>query len=122
MWNSSLISGWLFSSTEAHSSNTVCSVTVSGEKMPAMTTEMQLQVSLHFLQSYSEVLKFSFQSGDKHTCTVVKKKKHKTTKNLISFVITGFTPGPLHIWFNRKCSSSSRRTHWSENKSCNGWK
>uniref|UniRef100_A0A663DRV2 Glomulin, FKBP associated protein n=1 Tax=Aquila chrysaetos chrysaetos TaxID=223781 RepID=A0A663DRV2_AQUCH len=29
---------------EAHSSNTVCSVTVSGEKMPAMTTEMQLQV------------------------------------------------------------------------------
>ncbi|NXQ80893.1 GLMN protein, partial [Nyctibius grandis] len=28
----------------AHSSNTVCSVTVSGEKMPAMTTEMQLQV------------------------------------------------------------------------------
>ncbi|KFQ28667.1 Glomulin, partial [Merops nubicus] len=31
---------------EAHSSNTVCSVTVSGEKMPAMTTEMQLQ-ALH---------------------------------------------------------------------------
>ncbi|XP_025913479.1 glomulin isoform X4 [Apteryx rowi] len=29
---------------EAHNSNTVCSVTVSGEKMPAMTTEMQLQV------------------------------------------------------------------------------
>ncbi|NWZ77988.1 GLMN protein, partial [Poecile atricapillus] len=29
---------------EAHSSNTVCSVTVSGEKMPAMTTGMQLQV------------------------------------------------------------------------------
>ncbi|KAM6327542.1 glomulin isoform 2-T3 [Podargus strigoides] len=29
---------------EAHSSNTVCSVTVGGEKMPAMTTEMQLQV------------------------------------------------------------------------------
>ncbi|XP_063199425.1 glomulin isoform X2 [Chroicocephalus ridibundus] len=29
---------------EAHSSNTVCSLTVSGEKMPAMTTEMQLQV------------------------------------------------------------------------------
>ncbi|KAM9283256.1 glomulin isoform 2-T3 [Morus bassanus] len=29
---------------EAHSSNMVCSVTVSGEKMPAMTTEMQLQV------------------------------------------------------------------------------
>ncbi|KFV95486.1 Glomulin, partial [Eurypyga helias] len=29
---------------EGHSSNTVCSVTVSGEKMPAMTTEMQLQV------------------------------------------------------------------------------
>ncbi|KFO87584.1 Glomulin, partial [Buceros rhinoceros silvestris] len=29
---------------EAHSSNTVCSVTVSGEKVPAMTTEMQLQV------------------------------------------------------------------------------
>ncbi|XP_064311566.1 glomulin isoform X2 [Phalacrocorax carbo] len=29
---------------EARSSNTVCSVTVSGEKMPAMTTEMQLQV------------------------------------------------------------------------------
>ncbi|NXP53494.1 GLMN protein, partial [Heliornis fulica] len=28
----------------AHSSNTVCSVTVSGEKMPAMTPEMQLQV------------------------------------------------------------------------------
>ncbi|NXU50191.1 GLMN protein, partial [Turnix velox] len=29
---------------EVHSSNTVCSVTVSGEKMTAMTTEMQLQV------------------------------------------------------------------------------
>uniref|UniRef100_A0A8C4KAL8 Glomulin, FKBP associated protein n=1 Tax=Dromaius novaehollandiae TaxID=8790 RepID=A0A8C4KAL8_DRONO len=29
---------------EAHNSNTVCSVTVSGEKMPVMTTEMQLQV------------------------------------------------------------------------------
>ncbi|NXF14613.1 GLMN protein, partial [Rhodinocichla rosea] len=29
---------------EAPSSNTVCSVTVSGEKMPAMTTGMQLQV------------------------------------------------------------------------------
>ncbi|XP_064284333.1 glomulin isoform X2 [Passer domesticus] len=29
---------------EAQSSNTVCSVTVSGEKMPAMTTGMQLQV------------------------------------------------------------------------------
>ncbi|XP_074008823.1 glomulin isoform X1 [Numenius arquata] len=29
---------------EAQSLNTVCSVTVSGEKMPAMTTEMQLQV------------------------------------------------------------------------------
>ncbi|KAL2301557.1 hypothetical protein Nmel_010945, partial [Mimus melanotis] len=29
---------------EAHSSNTVCSVTVSGEKMPPMTTGMQLQV------------------------------------------------------------------------------
>ncbi|NWU98000.1 GLMN protein, partial [Upupa epops] len=29
---------------EAPSSNRVCSVTVSGEKMPAMTTEMQLQV------------------------------------------------------------------------------
>ncbi|XP_042676044.1 glomulin isoform X1 [Centrocercus urophasianus] len=29
---------------EAHSSNTICSLTVSGEKMPAMTTEMQLQV------------------------------------------------------------------------------
>ncbi|XP_009288747.1 PREDICTED: glomulin isoform X2 [Aptenodytes forsteri] len=29
---------------EAHSSNTVCSLTVSGEKMPAMTTDMQLQV------------------------------------------------------------------------------
>ncbi|NXP89579.1 GLMN protein, partial [Passerina amoena] len=29
---------------EAHNSNTVCSVTVSGEKMPAMTTGMQLQV------------------------------------------------------------------------------
>ncbi|XP_065698288.2 glomulin isoform X2 [Patagioenas fasciata] len=29
---------------EAHSSNTVCSVTVGGEKLPAMTTEMQLQV------------------------------------------------------------------------------
>ncbi|KFV85221.1 Glomulin, partial [Struthio camelus australis] len=29
---------------EAHNSNRVCSVTVSGEKMPAMTTEMQLQV------------------------------------------------------------------------------
>ncbi|XP_040467087.1 glomulin isoform X2 [Falco naumanni] len=29
---------------ETHSSNTVCSLTVSGEKMPAMTTEMQLQV------------------------------------------------------------------------------
>ncbi|NXV49037.1 GLMN protein, partial [Uria aalge] len=29
---------------EAHSSNTVCSLTISGEKMPAMTTEMQLQV------------------------------------------------------------------------------
>ncbi|XP_063021794.1 glomulin isoform X2 [Melospiza melodia melodia] len=29
---------------EAHSSNTVCSVTVGGEKMPAMTTGMQLQV------------------------------------------------------------------------------
>ncbi|NXH11345.1 GLMN protein, partial [Bucco capensis] len=29
---------------EAHNPNTVCSVTVSGEKMPAMTTEMQLQV------------------------------------------------------------------------------
>ncbi|KAM3668767.1 glomulin isoform 2-T3 [Ammospiza maritima maritima] len=29
---------------EAHSSNTVCSVTVSGEKLPAMTTGMQLQV------------------------------------------------------------------------------
>ncbi|NXG24110.1 GLMN protein, partial [Grallaria varia] len=29
---------------ETHSSNTVCSVTVSGEKMPAMTTGMQLQV------------------------------------------------------------------------------
>ncbi|KAM9239526.1 glomulin isoform 2-T2 [Leptosomus discolor] len=29
---------------EAHSSNAVCSVTVGGEKMPAMTTEMQLQV------------------------------------------------------------------------------
>ncbi|XP_051658646.1 glomulin [Manacus candei] len=29
---------------ESHSSNTVCSVTVSGEKMPAMTTGMQLQV------------------------------------------------------------------------------
>ncbi|NXD78240.1 GLMN protein, partial [Halcyon senegalensis] len=29
---------------EAHNSNTVCSLTVSGEKMPAMTTEMQLQV------------------------------------------------------------------------------
>ncbi|XP_051481095.1 glomulin isoform X2 [Apus apus] len=29
---------------EAHSSNTVCSVTVGGEKMPPMTTEMQLQV------------------------------------------------------------------------------
>ncbi|XP_030350869.1 glomulin isoform X2 [Strigops habroptila] len=29
---------------EAQSPNTVCSVTVSGEKMPAMTTEMQLQV------------------------------------------------------------------------------
>ncbi|XP_010074494.1 PREDICTED: glomulin [Pterocles gutturalis] len=28
----------------AHSSNTVCSVTVSGEKMPALTPEMQLQV------------------------------------------------------------------------------
>ncbi|KAM6124420.1 LOW QUALITY PROTEIN: glomulin [Pterocles gutturalis] len=30
----------------AHSSNTVCSVTVSGEKMPALTPEMQLQVLL----------------------------------------------------------------------------
>uniref|UniRef100_A0A8C3J1W3 Glomulin, FKBP associated protein n=1 Tax=Calidris pygmaea TaxID=425635 RepID=A0A8C3J1W3_9CHAR len=29
---------------EAQSSKTICSVTVSGEKMPAMTTEMQLQV------------------------------------------------------------------------------
>ncbi|NWV65590.1 GLMN protein, partial [Malurus elegans] len=29
---------------EAHSSKTVCSLTVSGEKMPAMTTGMQLQV------------------------------------------------------------------------------
>lgn len=29
---------------EAHSSNTICSLTVSGEKMPPMTTEMQLQV------------------------------------------------------------------------------
>ncbi|XP_075281019.1 glomulin isoform X2 [Opisthocomus hoazin] len=29
---------------EAHGSNTVSSVTVSGEKLPAMTTEMQLQV------------------------------------------------------------------------------
>uniref|UniRef100_A0A8C2T9P8 Glomulin, FKBP associated protein n=1 Tax=Coturnix japonica TaxID=93934 RepID=A0A8C2T9P8_COTJA len=29
---------------EADSSNTICSLTVSGEKMPAMTTEMQLQV------------------------------------------------------------------------------
>ncbi|XP_067997353.1 glomulin [Melanerpes formicivorus] len=29
---------------EAQSSNTICSLTVSGEKMPAMTTEMQLQV------------------------------------------------------------------------------
>ncbi|KAJ7410429.1 Glomulin [Willisornis vidua] len=29
---------------EAHNSNTACSVTVSGEKMPAMTTGMQLQV------------------------------------------------------------------------------
>ncbi|XP_061321483.1 glomulin isoform X1 [Pezoporus flaviventris] len=29
---------------EAQSPNTVCSVTVSGEKMPAMTTDMQLQV------------------------------------------------------------------------------
>ncbi|KAM9542844.1 glomulin isoform 2-T5 [Guaruba guarouba] len=29
---------------EVQSPNTVCSVTVSGEKMPAMTTEMQLQV------------------------------------------------------------------------------
>ncbi|OXB81463.1 UNVERIFIED_CONTAM: hypothetical protein H355_004369 [Colinus virginianus] len=29
---------------ESQSSNTICSLTVSGEKMPAMTTEMQLQV------------------------------------------------------------------------------
>ncbi|NXA52797.1 GLMN protein, partial [Nothocercus julius] len=29
---------------DSNSSNTVCSVTVSGEKMPTMTTEMQLQV------------------------------------------------------------------------------
>ncbi|NWX82414.1 GLMN protein, partial [Nothoprocta pentlandii] len=29
---------------DSNSSNTVCSVTVSGEKLPAMTTEMQLQV------------------------------------------------------------------------------
>ncbi|NWW42988.1 GLMN protein, partial [Pedionomus torquatus] len=29
---------------EAQNSNTICSLTVSGEKMPAMTTEMQLQV------------------------------------------------------------------------------
>ncbi|KAM8805532.1 glomulin [Eudromia elegans] len=29
---------------DSNNSNTVCSVTVSGEKMPAMTTEMQLQV------------------------------------------------------------------------------
>lgn len=64
------MSSWLFPSAEAHSSNTVCSVTVGGEKMPAMTTEMQLQVSFHFLQGYSEVLKFSYELGDKCTSTV----------------------------------------------------
>lgn len=46
---------WFFSSTEAHSSNTICSLTVSGEKMPPMTTEMQLQVSLQF-QKYLRFL------------------------------------------------------------------
>lgn len=86
---------WLFSSTEAGSSNTVCSVTVSGEKMPAMTPEMQLQVSLHFLQSYSEVKKFSFQSEDKRTYTMGKKSLIKIT--LISFVISGFTLSSLHL-------------------------
>lgn len=63
---------WYFFSTEANNSNTVCSLTVSEEKMPAMTTEMQLQVSWQFLPSWSEVLN-SFQSRDKWTCTVDKK-------------------------------------------------
>lgn len=64
---------FMFSSTEAHSSNTVCSVTVSGEKMPAMTTGMQLQVSLHF-PSVTQKYWLFFQCGDKSKYKMGKKK------------------------------------------------
>lgn len=62
---------------------------------------------------------FFFQCGEKSKCKMGKKNLIKITLSFL--VISGFTLSSLHIWLNRKCSSSGRRAHWSENKSCNGW-